>query len=139
MIIMKQLFYLSLLVFSFGACNQQATERPSNALETGRAFIIANLNGDFETASNLLLPDTANNQLFNAYKAFYNKMPADKKQKYKTASYQINQYTDINDSTTIINYANDYMHKPMDIKIVRVDKIWYVDFKYTYSGKLSND
>jgi hypothetical protein len=27
----------------------------------------------------------------------------------------------------------------MDIKIVRVDKIWYVDFKYTYSGKFSND
>jgi hypothetical protein len=136
---MKQFFTLIVFVVLLGACNQTSKERPTNALETGRAFIIANLNGDFETASTLLLPDTANNQLFNAYKAFYNKMPAEQKQKYKSAAYQINQYSDINDSTTIINYANDYMHKPMDIKIVRVNKIWYVDFKYTYSGNAKID
>ncbi len=136
---MKPFIIFFALIVLLGACNQQATERPTNAMETGSLFIKANLAGDFKTATSLLLPDTANIQLFNAYQTFYSKMSAAQKQKYKAAAYQINQYTDINDSTTIINYANDYMHKPMEIKIVKVDKIWYVDFKYTYSGNLSND
>ena len=63
-------------------------------------------------------------------------MPDDKKQHYKNASYEINKLEDINDSTVIINYSNDYMNKPMSIKIIRVNGIWSVDFKYVYSVNL---
>jgi hypothetical protein len=43
---------------------------------------------------------------------------------------------EVNDSTSIINYSNTYMNKPMEIKLVRENKKWVVDFKYTFSGNL---
>ena len=132
---MKILFYL-MIVFSIFSCTSDKKERPSTALDTGRMFINDCMNGDFESAEPLLLQDSTNNQLFTAFKEYYNKMPAEKKQHYKTDSYQINKYSDLNDTTTIINYSNDYMNKPMEIKIVRQHEIWCVDFKYTYSGNL---
>jgi hypothetical protein len=66
-------------------------------------------------------------------------LSADKKQHYRQSSYEINKLDEINDSVTIINYSNDYMNKPMDIKIVRVKNIWFIDFKYTYSENLPID
>ena len=63
-------------------------------------------------------------------------LPEEKRKKYKEASYNINKFEDVNDSTAIINYSNSYMNKPMEIKLVRANKIWAVDFKYTFSGNL---
>lgn len=133
---MKKITILFLIIIGFAACNQNEAKRPETALDTGRDFIRASLNGEFEKASGLLLPDPENVQLFDSYKLFYNKLPADKKKGYKEASYEINKYLDVDDSTTLIKYSNSYMNKPMDIKLVRTNKKWWVDFKYTYSGNL---
>ena len=132
--------YLLALCFVSGliSCNQPY-QRPSTALDTGRDFIRASLNGDFTTAEILLLHDPQNNELFESYKQFYQKWPADKKANYKKASYEINKYVDLDDSTTIINYSNDYMNKPMEIKVVKDNGQWKIDFKYTYSGNLPID
>jgi hypothetical protein len=132
----KLLLFLSLLL-GFSNCQENKKQRPANALETGRTFIKASLDGDFETASSLLLSDTQNIQLFTAYKEYYSRMSDEKKKHYKAADYIINKFNDLNDSTTIINYSNDYMNKPMDIKVVKINNEWAVDFKYTYSGNLS--
>ena len=121
------------------SCNNEKKERPSTALDTGREFIRASLDGNFETTQQLLLKDTQNLQLFESYKMLYERMPADKKKKYKSASYEINKYLDLDDSTTIINYSNSYMNKPMEIKVVRHDKEWSIDFKYISSGNLPID
>ncbi len=134
----KKIKYLLLLtvLFVFSHCQSEKKQRPTNALETGRTFIKASLEGDFGTASSLLVADTQNIQLFTAYKEYYNRMTDEKKKHYKAADYIINKFTDLNDSTTIINYSNDYMNKPMDIKVVKINNEWSVDFKYTYSGNL---
>lgn len=129
---MKLLTILS-LTFLF-ACNGNSNNRPQTAVDTGREFIRASLDGDFTKAESLILKDTQNVQLFESYKLFYNKLPADKKINYQKASYVINKYQDLNDSTTIINYSNSYMKKPMDIKVARNNNTWEIDFKYTYSG-----
>lgn len=131
----KVLLFLSLLLGTWN-CQENKKQRPTNALETGRAFIKASLDGDFETASSLLVADTQNIQLFTAYKEYYSRMSDENKKHYKAADYIINKFTDLNDSTTIINYSNDYMNKPMDIKVVKINNEWAVDFKYTYSGNL---
>ena len=70
---------------------------------------------------------------------YYGRLSDEKKKNYKSASYEINKYLDLDDSTTIINYSNSYMHKPMEIKVVRRNKEWGIDFKYTYSGNLPID
>lgn len=136
---MKQTAVFFLLAIAFAACSSNDYKRPDTALDTGREFIRASLNGDFKQASSLLLADSQNVQLFESYKVFYQKLPEDKKEGYKQSSYEINKYEDVNDSTTIINYSNSYMNKPMDIKVIRQDKTWMVDFKYTYSGNLPID
>ncbi len=131
--IKSSIFILILGIFS---CTEEQKQRPTTAMETGRAFIDASLKGDFKDARTMVLNDPENVQLFDAFIQYYQKMPTDKKQHYQSASYQINKYMDINDSTTIINYSNDYMNKPMEIKIIKRNKEWWIDFKYTYSGNL---
>ncbi|MEO6489361.1 MAG: hypothetical protein ABIO04_05410 [Ferruginibacter sp.] len=138
---MKMLEKLTLVLLCtmlFAACEDKK-EKPETALDTGRAFIRASLNGDFKTAETLLLKDTPNMQLFESYKLLFNRLPAEKKKNYKSASYTINKYLDVDDTTTIINYSNSYMNKPMEIKVVRKNKEWSIDFKYISSGNLPID
>ncbi len=78
-------------------------------------------------------------QLFETYKKLFDRLPKEKKKSYKEASYQINKYLDVDDSTTIINYSNSYMNKPMEIKVVRKNQEWSIDFKYISSGNLPID
>jgi len=132
----KKILTIVLSLALFISCNNEKENKPATALDTGRAFIRASLNGDFKTAEQLLLKDTLNMQLFESYKMTYERLPAEKKKNYKDASYDINKYLDLDDSTTIINYSNSYMNKPMEIKIVRRNKEWSVDFKYITSGNL---
>ncbi len=133
---MKKMLILFFTLTGFAACSTKEASPPQTALDTGREFIRASLDGDFKKASGFLLADSQNVQLFESYEVFYEKLPASKKNGYKEASYKINKYLDIDDSTALINYSNDFMNKPMDIKLVRQNKKWAVDFKYTYSGNL---
>ena len=103
-------------------------------MDTGRSFIRATLDGDFRAAEPLVLKDEKNTELFESFKRIYERLPEEKKQAYKNASYNINKYDDVNDSVKLINYSNSYMKQPMDIKIVRINKEWKIDFKYTSEG-----
>ena len=136
---LKNILFAAFFILVMFSCSDPKKEKPATALDTGREFIRASLNGDFKMAESLLLMDTQNIQLFESYKIYFERLPKEKKQHYKEASYEINKYADIDDSTTIINYSNDYMNKPMDIKVIRQNKAWYIDFKYTYSGNLPID
>ncbi|MEO6537574.1 MAG: hypothetical protein ABIT07_13055 [Ferruginibacter sp.] len=131
---MKNSIFLVIALGLFLSCNSNERKHPQTALDTGRDFIRASLNGDFKNAELLILKDTQNLQLFESYKTFYSRLPADKKKNYKEASYNINKYQDVDDSTSIINYSNSFMNKPMEIKLVKINNLWGVDFKYTYSG-----
>jgi len=118
------------------ACNSDNKDRPADAIETGRAFIRASLDGDFKTAEKLLYRDSLNVQYFDSYKSLYGRLSPEKKKNYKESSYNINKYLDVNDSTTIINYSNSYMNRPLEIKVIRTNGEWWIDFKYTSSGNL---
>ncbi len=128
---------LAISLFTIFSCTENETKRPTTSLDTGRDFIRATLDGDFKAAETLLYKDSQNIQIFESYKTYYNRLPDEKKQAYKKASYNINTFTDENDSTSIIDYSNSYMNQPMKIKIIKNDKLWSVDFKYT-SGDTTN-
>jgi hypothetical protein len=134
---MKYIICLLLLATTLLACNETKEKAPDTALDTGRAFIRASLDGNFDAASALLLQDQQNIEMFQSYRIYYDKLPAEKKLGYKEASYEINKYTDVNDSMSLINYSNSYMHQPMDIKVVRTNGKWMVDFKYTSADSTS--
>lgn len=120
-------------------CNNNKEIKPETAMDAGRSFIRASLDGDFKTTETLLLKDSENSQLFESYKRTYSNLDETKKKEYKEASYNINKFEELNDSTTIINYSNSYMKKPMEIKLIRTEGNWLVDFKYTIAGNLPID
>jgi hypothetical protein len=126
----KNIFAVFLLGIVLISCHNK-NEKPTTALDTGRLFIRTTLDGDFNDAENLLYKDTVNVEMYDSYKAFFSRLPNDMKDKYQQSDYTINKYTDLNDSTAVINYSNSYMNKPMEIKMVRVNGQWKIDFKYT--------
>lgn len=128
---MKLSFQIIMLFIIFSSCNSNNVKRPSTSIATGTEFIRATLDGNFKTAQTLLFNDAQNTAMFDSYKTYYERLPEEKKQSYKKASYIINTLTDENDSTTIINYSNSYMKQPMNIKVIRRNDIWSIDFKYT--------
>ncbi len=130
----RKLIFATAVLFAT-ACNSGKDERPSTALDTGREFIRASLDGNFEKAGSLIHPDEENKQLFETYKEFYAQLPAKDKESYKTASYEINELKELNDSATVINYSNSYMKKPMEIMVSKKNAVWGIDFKYSYSNK----
>jgi hypothetical protein len=64
------------------------------------------------------------------------KQPQKEKLQLKSASIIINKVENQNDSISIISFSNSYSMKPMDLKVVRSEKTWKVDFSYTFSGNL---
>lgn len=130
---MKISIFFTVIMVVLISCNEQVeNKRPTNSMDVGRNFIRATLDGDFVTAEDLLMKDSLNMQTFQIYKNYYKKiLSADVKQGYKKASYNINKLEDVNDSTVIINYSNTYMNKPTNIRIIKQNNLWSVDFKYT--------
>ena len=128
---MKIKLFIFYIIIAGVSCTSSPEKKGGNAMDTGRDFIRATLDGDFKSAEPLLLQDPQNTQLFDSYKKFYERLPAEKKEAYKKASYNINTYKDENDSMSVINYSNTYMKEPMNIKLVKRADKWFVDFKFT--------
>jgi hypothetical protein len=61
------IFFSVVLVIS---CKDEKKQNPTTALDTGRTFIRATLDGDMPVAEQLILKDTQNQQLFDSYKVY---------------------------------------------------------------------
>ena len=133
----KNIFSFFLLGVLLISCHSK-NENPTTALDTGRLFIRTTLDGNFNDAEALLYKDTLNVEIYDSYKAFFSRLPDETKDNYKQSDYTINKYTDLNDSTAVINYSNSYMNKPMEIKVVKINGQWKIDFKYTTNNNSSN-
>jgi Domain of unknown function (DUF4878) len=126
------------LIFSgiFIACNQpEGFKKPEDALDAGREFVRAVLDGNFSKAEMYVLPEEDDLMLFNRYKDYVKKRSEKERLNLKSSSIQINKVEEQNDSTTIINYANSYSKEPVDIKVIKKNGEWWVDFSYTFAGK----
>lgn len=125
---------VALIIFS---CNQK-NDKPTTALDTGRAFIRATLDGDFETEQSFIYNDSMNMQNFELYKAWFSRKSDAEKQQYKSSEIIVNTDSVVNDSVEIINYSNSYTKQPNEIKLIRKNNEWKVDFKFS-SGKASGN
>ena len=122
----------------FISCDQQVKKAKKNSdpLEAGREFINASLTGDYEYAKKYLLADSTNIMYFDRFVEFDEKKPATDKEGYKNANIIINSTENVSDSVAIINYSNTYKIEPAKIKLIRKNKEWLVDFKYTFLDSL---
>lgn len=117
------------------SCGDNEHVRPSSAQETGQQFISNSLKGDFKKAEDLLLNNAENKTLFQTYRRFYDRMSEQQRKGYQSASFEIESWQDLNDSTSIIRYTNDFMHQPTELRLVRKDGQWWVDFRFTSTEK----
>jgi hypothetical protein len=129
-------FSLLLLLFCFSCNNSDTAPKREDPIDVGRAFINASLKGNYDEAKKYLLPDSVNLMYLENMQRFYSRMQDDKKQGYKEANIIINTTEPVTDTVTIINYSNTYNREPAKIKVVRIAKEWWVDFKYTFSGNM---
>jgi hypothetical protein len=132
-----RVFFISLLAALFFSCNDPVGFRkPEDGLDAGREFVRAVLDGDYKKGELYVIPDDDDIRLYKRYTDYMRKQPGSELIELKQASIIINKVEEVSDSIQIINYSNSYTQKPMDIKVVRKDGEWWVDFSYTFSGNL---
>jgi len=126
-----------LLLFGSPACNQPAGyAKPDDGLDAGREYIRAVLDGDYEKAE-LYIPHVSDERkFFDRYKEYMRQRTPGELQGLKASSIIVNKVEPQGDTVVLIHYANSYAKKPQDVRMVRRDGEWWIDFKYTFSEGL---
>ncbi len=133
---MKKLSLILLVAIGLYACSQKR-ERPTDALETARAFIESSLKGDYNWARELMIKDSLNlYELGVIEKKYDEEMSKKDKEGYKNSTIVVHSVENVSDTVVIVNYSNTYKNKPMPLKVIKRDGIWQVDFNYTFTGNL---
>jgi hypothetical protein len=121
------------MVFLTASCNNNENIDRSDPLISGRGFIEASLKGDYKIAEKYLLKDSTNMEYFKGLENFNNKLDAETRRGYSTANIIIDSSITVSDSVDVIYYTNSFKNKPSKIKLVKKNKDWLVDFKYTFT------
>ena len=122
----KILLYTAILLT---ACNrkEQNYSKAENALDAGREFITSCLQGDFTKAAFFMLPNEKNNQELIKIEKAYREKDKEGRQQFRSASINIVEVTDINDSTTLIKYSNSFDKLPHTLQVVKQQDSWLVN------------
>lgn len=135
---LKKIIPLLIIVLAFGRCVDGDYKKPEDPVEAGSDFINFALKGDLAKAKLFILKDAANDRLFGEFEKKYHQYSPEEKSEYKNASIHVNKVQQLNDSTTIINYANSYKKEDKEVKLIKQNGEWWVDFKYTFVGNPVN-
>ncbi len=126
---------LFILFFLFSSCGDAGNRSPAkseNSLDAARNFIRAALDGKFREARSYMLEDSVNTNYMDVVeRAWQNSSPGDR-DGYRTATIRFFPVSKVNDSTTIIIYANSFKNDKDTLRVVRVNDLWLVDLKYLY-------
>jgi hypothetical protein len=133
----KRIFFTlaaALLLFS-GCSGPEGFKKPEDALDAAREFVRAVLDGNYEKAEMYVLPEEDDMRLFKRYEEYMKKQPEKERLGLKSSSILVNKVEALNDSVSVINYSNSFSKKPVDIRVIKKDGEWWVDFSYTFSGE----
>ena len=132
----KLLLLTYCLIFSFASCNNDdktSSSKPENDIDAARDFIRAALDGKFEEARKLLLPDSSNINYMDVAERNYQKANDSTKNGYREATIRILNVTNaVKDSVTIVIYSNSYKNDPDTLKVLKTKGQWLIDLKYLY-------
>lgn len=129
----RSLIILSIVTLFATSCSNNENVDKSDPLISGRGFIEASLKGDYIVAEKYLLKDSTNMEYFQGLKNFNMKLDAETRQNYRNANIIIDSSISKSDSVDIIYYSNSFKNTPAKIKLVKQNKDWLVDFKYTFT------
>lgn len=134
---MRSVYIISFLFLHFFcACTNEtdrddATITSENDTDAARNFIRLVLDGKLDAARNMLVADSLNTQLFDAYERKYitRTVPEDKRG-YRESTIRIFSVRPLNDSVSIIRYSNSYINRIDSLKVIKDKEAWKVDLKY---------
>jgi hypothetical protein len=135
----RQYFFFLFLLFCAYACNnkKKETNKSENDIDAAREFIRSALDGEFDKARGFMLPDSLNIQYMDAAERSYNKSNTETKHGYRGSSIRMfSPVVKVNDSTTIIVFANSFMNDPDTLRVLRQHGQWLVDLKYLYEHNM---
>ena len=128
-------FFLFLL-FIVTACNNnnndQQNKKAEDDLDAARTFIDAALKGDFNKAKTYSVKDSINLQFLDVRERIYKNLDAKEKEDYRNASIHLYDVKKVNDSTTVVIYANSYKNDKDTLKVLKLNGQWLVDVKYLW-------
>jgi hypothetical protein len=122
------------------ACNQAQKNAPAseNNIDAARNFIRAALDGKFNEARNFMLADSINNNYLDVVSRSYENLDPSIKDSYKGSTIIIKNTNELNDSVSVIVYANSYKNDNDTLKVIKNDGQWLVDLKYLYLHDTEN-
>lgn len=136
----KQTLLLALLLPLAWACSNNAENaKPAqgeNDVDAARLFIRSALDGRWKDARRLILQDSANVQdLDVAEQNYTQRLTASDQREYREAQIRIYDTRRVNDSVSIVTYANTvpkYKDRRDSVRVVRQNGTWLVDLKYSF-------
>jgi hypothetical protein len=128
---MKKLLFFAAILLSACGGKYHDYQKAENALDAGREFINACLQGDFGKASFYMVQTEKNKQKLKEAEKIYREKDRDGRQQSRTASLIINEIKDINDSTTFIYFSYSFNKQPQTLQVVRQNGTWLVNFDFT--------
>lgn len=139
---MKGILIISLIVVGFfSSCRNNDTDRSDttatseNDVDAARNFIRLFLDGDLEKARTMLVQDSLNTQIFDAYERIYKNRRASEKKGYKGSTIQVHSVRTINDSVSVISYSNSFKKIVDSLKVMKDNGAWKIDLKYSLTPR----
>jgi hypothetical protein len=124
---MKRLLYFAAVLLIACGGKQQNYRKAEDALDAGREYIDACLQGDFSKAAFYSVPDKKNSDIIDAVEKAYREKDKEGRQQLRTASINISEVKDLTDTSTIIHYNNSFDKQPHALQVVKRDNTWLVD------------
>ena len=132
---MKRFLLFLLPAFLLFSCKDDEREEvpaSENNIDAARNFIRAALDGKFNEARRFMVPDSVNMNYMDVVERSFKNLDQATRDNYRTASIRILGKSNINDSTTVVIFANTFKNDPDTLKVRKVGQEWLVDFKYLY-------
>jgi hypothetical protein len=121
--------FACILFVLMAACGgkEKSYAKAEDALNAGREYISACMEGDFKKAAFYTVNDEKNKSVLNEIERSYREKDKEGRQQLRTASININGVKSLPDSSTEINYQYSFDKQPHQLKVVNKDGNWLVD------------
>ena len=125
-----------LLSISLWACNDTTVDVKSEGdVDAARMFIRNALDGNYKNAQKLIVQDSANLEwLAAAERSYLQENDVTQQRGLRESSIIMYDVQKINDSTSIVEYANSFKKRKQKVKAVKMNGQWLIDFKYTFQN-----
>lgn len=124
---MKSFSWIILILLAACTGKQAEYRKAEDALDAGREYINATLQGDFSRAAFYTVTDEKNKQLLLLTEKNYREKDKEGRQQFRTASINIAEVKELTDSTTAIHYSNSFDKEAHILQVVKRNQTWLVD------------